>query len=79
MSSAPPSQSPLGSQGISSRPRLPERPCPACGARVEPLRAREVVLLEDGFRYLCDADCRARFVAGERDFDAPRRAAEEAP
>ncbi|MBX3274106.1 MAG: hypothetical protein KF729_27820, partial [Sandaracinaceae bacterium] len=59
-----------------ARPTLPERPCPVCGAPVEPLRAREVLLLEDGFRFLCDATCRARFAQGERDSErapAPRR------
>jgi P-type E1-E2 ATPase len=39
---------------------------------LEPLRAREVLLLEDGFRFLCDAECRRRFVEGERDHDAAR-------
>ncbi len=49
-----------------------------CGATVEPLRAGAVLLLEDGFRFLCDEDCRRRFLEGERDHDAarePRRAA----
>jgi cation transport ATPase len=45
-----------------------------CGTVLEPLRAREVVLLEDGFRYLCDSDCRRRFALGERDHDAAREA-----
>ncbi len=48
------------------RPRLPERPCPVCGIAVEPLRAAEVVLLDEGFRYLCSADCRTRYVDGLR-------------
>lgn len=48
------------------RPRAPERPCPACGAPVDPLRAGSVLLLGDGFRYLCNADCRRRFLEGER-------------
>ncbi|HJL18679.1 MAG TPA: HAD family hydrolase [Sandaracinaceae bacterium LLY-WYZ-13_1] len=39
---------------------------------MEPLRAREVVLLEDGFRFLCDAECRGRFLQGERDHEAAR-------
>jgi len=43
-----------------------------CGKSVEPLRAGEVLLLGDGFRFLCDADCRARFALGERDHDAAR-------
>ncbi|MCB9592038.1 MAG: cation-translocating P-type ATPase [Sandaracinaceae bacterium] len=54
------------------RPTLPEKPCPVCGKPVEPLRAREVLLLEDGFRFLCDAECRARFAEGERDHEASR-------
>lgn len=48
------------------RPRLPERPCPVCGTPVEPLRAAEVVLVDEGFRYLCSATCRARYVEGLR-------------
>ncbi|MEC7525758.1 MAG: HAD family hydrolase [Myxococcota bacterium] len=55
-----------------ARPRLPERPCPACGAQVEPLRAGAVLLLEDGFRFLCSGDCRRRYLEGERDHDASR-------
>jgi Cu+-exporting ATPase len=47
----------------SSRPRLPDRPCPVCGVPVEPLRAAEVVLVDAGFRYLCSAKCRADYVA----------------
>lgn len=43
-----------------------------CGTPVEPLRAREVLLFEDGFRFLCSAECRARFHEGERDHDAAR-------
>ncbi len=37
---------------------------------MDPLRAGEVMLLQDGFRYLCDRDCRARFLGGERAHDA---------
>jgi len=37
---------------------------------VDPLRAGAVMLLEDGFRYLCDVDCRGRFLDGERAHDA---------
>jgi P-type E1-E2 ATPase len=33
---------------------------------IEPLRARAVILLEDGFRHLCSPECRDRFVQGER-------------
>ena len=57
---------------IGARAALPERPCPVCGTTVEPLRAREVLLFEDGFRFLCDADCRAKYLHGERDHDSVR-------
>lgn len=33
-----------------------------CGTAVEPLRAPEVVLLDDGATYLCSAGCRGRFL-----------------
>lgn len=46
-----------------------------CGTSVEPLRAREVLFFEDGFRFLCSADCRARYRDGERDHEAAREAA----
>ncbi len=45
---------------------MTSRPCPACGAAVDPLRAGSVVLFGDGFRYLCGADCRRGFLQGER-------------
>lgn len=53
-------------QPLSARPRAPSRPCPACGKAVDPLRAREVVALEDGFRYLCGVECRDAWRSGER-------------
>ncbi|MFW6051746.1 MAG: hypothetical protein ACODAU_11260, partial [Myxococcota bacterium] len=49
-----------------ARPQVPPQPCPVCGADVDPLRAGEVILLEDGFRFLCDARCRDRFRTGDR-------------
>ncbi len=49
-----------------ARPQATERPCPACGSPVDPLRAGRVVLLDDGFRFLCEESCRERFLAGER-------------
>ena len=49
-----------------NRVQLPERPCPVCGALVEPIRARAVLLLEDGERCFCSPECRERFVLGER-------------
>jgi P-type E1-E2 ATPase len=58
---------------LPARPQLPTQPCPACGREVDPLRAPRVVWLEAGARFLCSVDCRARFLRGERDFDAPAR------
>lgn len=56
-----------------ARPQVQSLPCPACGEPVDPLRAREVLCLEqgvglgqDGFRYLCGPECRSRFLHGER-------------
>ncbi|AKF07079.1 Lead, cadmium, zinc and mercury transporting ATPase [Sandaracinus amylolyticus] len=37
-----------------------------CGTSVEPLRARAVIALEDGLRFLCSPECRDRFLRGER-------------
>ncbi len=39
---------------------------------MEPLRAGEVLLFEDGFRFLCDAACRDRFRDGERSHESAR-------
>jgi cation transport ATPase len=49
-----------------------------CGTSVEPLRAREVLIFEDGFRFLCSATCRSRFLEGERNHEAAREAARSA-
>lgn len=60
------------------REQLPIRPCPVCGTPVEPLRAVAVLLLEDGFRYLCSSSCRDRYRQGERHrqrSDVPRASA----
>lgn len=57
---------PANEEGKPARPRLDERPCPVCGVPVEPLRAAEVVLLDEGFRYLCSATCRVRYLDGLR-------------
>lgn len=40
-----------------------------CGTAVEPLRAREILLFEDGFRFLCDAECRRLYGLGERNHE----------
>lgn len=53
---------------------LPLRPCPACGAPLEPLRAGAVLALEDGYRFLCDAACSGRFRQGERSHERARPA-----
>ena len=45
---------------------------PVCGRELEPLRAGEVILLEDGFRFLCNSDCRRRYYLGERLHDERR-------
>lgn len=55
-----------------ARPQVPLRPCPACGTPTDPLRAGRVAVFEDGFRYLCDASCHTRYLAGERDHDTSR-------
>jgi P-type Cu+ transporter len=34
--------------------------------QVDPLRARAVLLFDDGFRFLCGADCRRRYLEGQR-------------
>ena len=62
-----------------ARPQLPPLPCPACGRAVDPLRARRVLWLQDGARFLCDEACQIRFQLGERDFDAPARRRPERP
>ena len=56
---------------LPERPTFPTKPCPACGRAVDPLRARRVLWLEDGVRFLCSDVCRARFLDGDRGFDAP--------
>jgi len=64
---------------LPARPQVPTQPCPACGREVDPLRATRVVWLQDGARFICSVDCRARFLRGERDFDAPARRHSERP
>ena len=61
------------------RPQAAPRPCPVCGRDVDPLRAGEVMLLEDGFRFLCDRGCRGRFLDGERAHDGFYRERASAP
>jgi P-type Cu+ transporter len=48
------------------RPEAPRQICPVCGSQVDPLRAGEVLLFDDGFRYLCGAQCRQAFLDGTR-------------
>jgi len=64
---------------LPARPHLPSRPCPACGRDVDPLRAARVLWLEDGVRFLCSGECKARFLRGEHEFDAPARQPTERP
>jgi cation transport ATPase len=40
---------------------------------VDPLRARRVLQLQDGTRFLCGEECKTRFLLGERNFDTPSR------
>ena len=58
---------------LPARPHLPTQPCPACGRDVDPLRAARAVWIQDGARFLCSAECRTRFLRGEREFDSPPR------
>ena len=58
---------------LPARPQLPSQPCPSCGREVDPLRAPRVLWLDDGARFLCGEECRARFLGGERAFDVPAR------
>ena len=58
---------------LPARPHLPTQPCPACGRGVDPLRAARAVWIQDGARFLCSAECRTRFLRGEREFDSPPR------
>ncbi len=62
-----------------ARPHIPSQPCPACGRAVDPLRARRVLWMQDGARFLCDETCQARFQLGERDFDVPAHRPSERP
>ena len=36
--------------------------CPGCGQGVDPLRAGHVAVLESGFRYFCDAECKQAYL-----------------
>lgn len=56
----------------SARPRPEIEPCPACGRDTDALRARRVVLLDDGMRYLCGPECQEAFRRGARDHEAQR-------
>jgi P-type E1-E2 ATPase len=58
---------------------LPLRPCSACGAPLEPLRAGAVLALDDGYRFLCDAACRDRFRQLDHESAAARSAPEMQP
>ena len=58
---------------LPARPHLPSQPCPACGRDVDPLRAERVLWLEDGVRFLCSRECRARFLRGEQASAIPIR------
>lgn len=49
------------------RPHVASQPCPSCGKAVDPLRAGEVLVFDDdGFRFLCDSECRDAYLKGAR-------------
>jgi len=49
------------SQGSAAARAETSRPCSACGAPVDPLRASRVAHIRDRFRYFCSPECRTRF------------------
>lgn len=62
-------------------PRSADRdgvPCPACGRRVDPLRAGEVAVVDGQFRYFCDLRCKAAHLEA-LGVPASRPMAEHAP
>ena len=40
--------------------------CPACGKKLDPLRAGHVAIFDDRFHYFCDRDCRKDWLEGGR-------------
>ena len=59
--SAPPAVMAL----LSARPRGPRVApvdCPACGKKVDPLRAGHVAIFAERFHFFCDHDCRERYL-----------------
>ncbi len=54
-----------------SRPRAPSEPCEGCGSLLDPLRAPRVLAFEDGYRFLCSAECERDFRLGARQRRAP--------
>lgn len=49
-----------------TRPEETPRPCSACGAPVDPLRAREIAIWDDATLYFCDRACRERYPTKRR-------------
>lgn len=62
---------------LPARPQVASVSCPSCGAPVDPLRAPRIMLLEDGFRFLCSDACRDRYA--DRAAPPPEPAQEMAP
>jgi len=54
-----------------NRPLAPSQPCEACGSLLDPLRSPIVLAFEDGYRYLCNAECERDFRKGARQRRAP--------
>lgn len=47
------------------------RACPACGERVDPLRAGHVAIFDERFHYFCAVSCREAWLSGARVSPAP--------
>jgi Cu+-exporting ATPase len=61
-----------------NRPRAPSVSCEGCGSLLDPLRAPLVLTFEDGYRFLCGAQCERDFRLGARQRRAPTPIAQRA-
>ena len=48
------------------RPQAREEPCAACGPGVDPIRAPQALIFDDGFRFLCSDGCLREYRLGKR-------------
>ncbi|WP_394823423.1 HAD-IC family P-type ATPase [Pendulispora albinea] len=53
--------------------------CPACGKKVDPLRAGEVAILEGQFFYFCDRNCKREYVSSAGSMSSLQRFTAEPP